>query len=343
MFERDEVMTRAGTPFSVFTPYRNAWLARLDGAALRAHPVRERAAALARSSDAGSPSLEVLGFQRTNPRDLRMPTGMGGARTLFDEFMQRIDRYREQRDLPAVRGSSYLSVHLRFGTISIRELARAAHARAGGGAAAWLSELVWREFYFMILHHHPGVVDRAFRAEYGGIRYPGDASYFLAWCQGCAGYPLVDAGMRQLDRTGYMHNRLRMVTASFLVKDLLVDWRHGERHFARKLNDYDLAANNGGWQWAASTGAMHSPGSASSIRKRSPSASTPTAASSARTCPNSPAFRTDTSTHHGGWGRSSSGPPAYGSGRTIPSRWWIMRRRASGPSPCTGARRAERS
>jgi len=254
VFERDEVMTRAGTPFSVFTPYKNAWLGRLDGQSLRAHPVRARAAALAPGPAAAVPSLEALGFAPTNLGELRMPVGMSGARVLFDDFVQRIDAYRERRDFPAVKGPSYLSVHLRFGTLSIRELARTARERGGEGAATWLSELIWREFYFMILHHHPGVVDHAFRTEYDGIRYPGSEAHFQAWCEGRTGYPLVDAGMRQLNSTGYMHNRLRMITASFLVKDLLVDWRKGERYFARKLNDYDLAANNGGWQWAASTG-----------------------------------------------------------------------------------------
>jgi len=254
VFECDEVMTRSGTPFSVFTPYRNAWLARLNADALRAHPVRSRAQALAPARPAPMPSLEDLGFQRTNLRELRMPVGMSGARRLFDDFLGRMDAYRERRDYPAVKGPSYLSVHLRFGTVSIRELARAAQARSGAGAATWLSELVWRDFYFMILYHHPRVVERAFRAEYDALQYPGSDEHFRAWCEGCTGYPLVDAGMRQLRQTGYMHNRLRMIVASFLVKDLLVDWRKGERWFARKLNDYDLAANNGGWQWAASTG-----------------------------------------------------------------------------------------
>src|SRR5690606_5551556 len=155
---------------------------------------------------------------------------------------------------------SYLSVHLRFGTISIRELARFAwqvrHADADSaeGAATWLSELIWRDFYFQILHHHPRVVDEAFRPEYDRIRWVDDDALFAAWCEGRTGYPLVDAAMAQIERTGYMHNRLRMLVASFLVKDLGIDWRRGERYFARKLIDYDRAANTGGWQWAASSG-----------------------------------------------------------------------------------------
>jgi deoxyribodipyrimidine photo-lyase len=149
-------------------------------------------------------------------------------------------------------------VHLRFGTVSIRELVAYAHARAlqpdGQGAATWLSELIWRDFYAQILWHHPRVTATAFKAEYADLRFPGSMEHFRAWCEGRTGYPIVDAAMRQLNATGYMHNRLRMIAASFLVKDLLVDWRLGEKYFADTLIDFDLASNNGGWQWAASTG-----------------------------------------------------------------------------------------
>jgi deoxyribodipyrimidine photo-lyase len=183
---------------------------------------------------------------------------MSGGAARFGEFRERIDRYRDTRDHPALEGPSCLSVHLRFGTVSIRELAAFAHARSlepgGESAATWLSELVWREFYAQILWHHPHVVDRAFKPEYAGLAFPDSPGRFAAWCHGTTGYPIVDAAMRQLNATGYMHNRLRMIAASFLAKDLLVDWRLGERYFAAKLIDFDLASNNGGWQWAASTG-----------------------------------------------------------------------------------------
>lgn len=180
---------------------------------------------------------------------------MSGAFRLLLDFEGRIDRYRETRDYPSLKGPSYLSVHLRFGTVSIRQLARFAWSRGGAGAEAWLSELIWRDFYFQILHHHPGIADgHAFKPEFEHLPFSGGKPLFDAWRDGHTGYPLVDAAMRQLNQTGYMHNRLRMVTASFLVKDLLVDWREGEAYFARKLIDYDFAANNGGWQWAASTG-----------------------------------------------------------------------------------------
>jgi len=254
IFERDEILTREGRPFSVFTPYKNAWLAQVDAARLRAYPIERHLSALARPPQSVLPSLEALGFAHAGLAQLRMPTGMSGACSLFEDFRARMDRYHERRDFPAIKGPSYLSVHLRFGTISVRELARAAHAAPGAGAAAWLSELIWREFYCMILFHHPHVVERAFRPAFEAIAFSNDPARFQAWCEGRTGYPLVDAGMRQLNQTGYLHNRLRMVTASFLVKDLHVDWRLGERHFARELNDYDLASNNGGWQWAASTG-----------------------------------------------------------------------------------------
>jgi deoxyribodipyrimidine photo-lyase len=173
---------------------------------------------------------------------------------LFEDFLVRIDRYKASRDFPAVKGPSYLSPHLRFGTISIRELACAAHALASEGAQSWLSELIWRDFYHMILWQHPRVVDHAFKPDYDKLTWDDAPDLLAAWQAGRTGYPLVDAAMRQLNTSGYMHNRLRMVVASFLTKDLGLDWRHGERYFAAKLLDFDLAANNGGWQWAASTG-----------------------------------------------------------------------------------------
>lgn len=264
IFEKDEVLSKSGTPFSVFTPYKNAWLKALHSkdAAQAVFPVEPYKQHLAPpNTPAAIPSLADLGFEPTNLSQLRIPTGMSGGQALFDDFAERIGQYDNARDFPALKGPSYLSVHLRFGTVSIRGMARhavdAMRTAAGNGAATWLSELVWREFYFMILHHHPQVTRRAFKPEYDDIKWEtgeeADAR-FLAWCEGRTGYPLVDAAMHQLNQTGYMHNRLRMVTASFLIKDLGIDWRRGERYFAERLNDFDLAANNGGWQWAASSG-----------------------------------------------------------------------------------------
>jgi deoxyribodipyrimidine photo-lyase len=254
IFEKDEVLTQAGRPFTVFTPYKNAWVAKVDDFFVKSYPVADRRSRLAPNAGRAVPTLMEMGFVATNLTALKLPLGASGARTLFREFVARIDAYADRRDYPAVRGPSYLSAHLRFGTISIRELARTARGIESAGALTWLSELVWRDFYFQILWHHPHVVERSFKAEYEGVAFPNREDHFVAWCEARTGYPLVDAAMRQINASGYMHNRLRMVVASFLVKDLHVDWRWGEKYFADHLNDFDLAANNGGWQWAASTG-----------------------------------------------------------------------------------------
>jgi len=267
VFERNEVLTGNDSPYGVFTPYKASWLRKLEPFYLKPYPIATYASRLGPIPDHvgpahldGShiPSLADLGFEDTEP--LKIPTGMTGAQTLLDDFLHRLDHYHETRDFPSVKGPSYLSTHLRFGTVSIRHLAALAWERAqqgSEGAMTWLSELIWRDFYHQILHHHPHVVGHAYKREYDKIKWAhgnkADA-HFEAWCGGRTGYPLVDAAMRQLNQTGYMHNRLRMVTASFLVKDLGIDWRRGEHYFAEKLLDFDLAANNGGWQWAASTG-----------------------------------------------------------------------------------------
>ena len=263
LFERDEVLTQTGKPYSVFTPYKNAWLRKIDAFYLKSYPVERYAARLAARPKAHAhavPALKALGFEPAGLNQQALPTGASGAQRLFDDFCQRIARYGEARDFPAVKGPSYLSVHLRFGTISPRLLARTAHAlmlQGNAGAATWLSELIWRDFYHQILAHHPHVVGHSFKPAYDAIRWesgPAAQELFAAWCEGRTGYPLVDAAMAQINQTGYMHNRLRMVVASFLVKDLGIDWRWGEQYFATHLNDFDLAANNGGWQWASSSG-----------------------------------------------------------------------------------------
>ena len=259
IFARDEVLTQAGGTYSVFTPYKNAWLKKLTDFQLQAYPVAKYASHLAPVNEGEKmPALEALGFARTNLQALGIEAGEAGAMKLRDDFITRIDGYREARDFPALRGVSYLSVHNRFGTISIRELASIAWAetlrKKNPGAETWLSELIWRDFYFQILYHHPRVAQACFRPQYDAIRWPDDPALFTAWCEARTGYPIIDAAMRQLNETGFMHNRLRMIVASFLTKDLLIDWRRGEKYFADQLNDFDLAANNGGWQWAASTG-----------------------------------------------------------------------------------------
>ena len=255
IFEKDEVLTQAGRPYTVFTPYKNAWLKKLDGFFLKAYPVEKYVAHLASpAATLTLPSLESMGFRSTNLLQLGIQPGTSGARALFEDFQPRMAGYKARRDFPAVKGVSYLSVHNRFGTISIRELARRAAQENNEGANTWLSELIWRDFYFAILYHFPHAAERAFKPEYSALKFDNDEYHFKAWCEGRTGYPLVDAAMRQLNQTGFMHNRLRMIVASFLVKDLIIDWRWGEKYFAEQLNDFDLAANNGGWQWAASTG-----------------------------------------------------------------------------------------
>lgn len=263
IFEQDEVLTLAKGPFSVFTPYKNAWLKRLAAMpeTLAAYPVDMVAHNFAPppARTPALPSLEDIGFE---PGEPPLPAGMEGAELLFEEFVARIADYGRARDFPSEDGTSRLSTHLRFGTTSIRHLVRTArqmidNGAGGSGASVWLSELIWRDFYSMILARNPHVVERSFKPAFDVLAWEsGDEAdeLFAAWCEGRTGYPLVDAAMAQLNQTGFMHNRLRMVTASFLTKDLGVDWRRGERYFALKLNDYELASNNGGWQWAASTG-----------------------------------------------------------------------------------------
>ena len=254
IFERDEILSGSNRPYSVYTAYKNAWLKRLTDADLNIHPIAELAGHLAMPDENTLPSLSTLGFVGTDLARLELKAGMTGAREAWEDFAARLQNYDSTRDFPALDATSHLGVHLRFGTLSIRTLVRHAYYAAGKGAQVWLAELIWRDFFQMILYHHPRVVQNAFRTEFDVIAWEDRADYFQAWCDGRTGYPIVDAAMRQLNQTGFMHNRLRMIAASFLVKDLHIHWLKGERYFARKLLDYDLAANNGNWQWAASTG-----------------------------------------------------------------------------------------
>jgi deoxyribodipyrimidine photo-lyase len=263
VFEKSEVLTASATPFSVFTPYKNAWRKRFEQ-----YPAAEFKCVLSKDKLSQPlpasllkltiPTLAEIGFESTNLAELKIQGGTKSGRMLLTDFADRISNYRDTRDFPAVKGPSYLSVHFRFGTISIREAVELAfnakNFAANEGAQTWLAELIWRDFYFQILHHHPRVAERAFKPDYDNIKWEKDEEIFAAWKEGRTGYPLVDAAMLQLNQTGYMHNRLRMVVASFLMKDLGIDWRWGEKYFADQLNDFDLSANNGGWQWAASSG-----------------------------------------------------------------------------------------
>ena len=263
VFEAREILTQSGTPYGVFTPYKNNWLARVTPHDLQSRDAPGLAQVLApRPPSWQQPvhSLAELGFEPTNLQALKIPTGARGGQALLEDFFGRMDDYHETRDFPAVKGPSYLSMHLRFGTVSIRRLAALALQRqvqGSRGAAVWLSELIWRDFYVQILANFPHVAQGGFKPAYDAIVWEKGAraqALFAAWCEGRTGYPLVDAAMAQINQTGYMHNRLRMVAGSFLVKDLGIDWRWGERYFATHLNDFDLSANNGGWQWVSSSG-----------------------------------------------------------------------------------------
>ena len=259
IFEHDEVRTKTGGAFVVFTPFRNAWLERYRGGP----PMPQRAPALPPpvAGLAGAPLPDAAALGAGDDRTEIQSGGEAAALRRLDTFLARAVRdYAAQRDRPDRDGTSRLSPHLRFGTVSVRrcihkafELAAAERA-AAAGATKWVDELVWREFYIALLAAHPRVLGGAFRSEFAAVAWNDDADAFAAWCAGRTGYPFVDAAMRQLVHSGWMHNRARMIVASFLTKDLLLDWRAGERFFMRHLIDGDPAANNGGWQWAASTG-----------------------------------------------------------------------------------------
>ena len=261
LFEAHEVLTQSGRYFSVFTPYKNACLKKLNAFYLSAYPSQAglQQPRSAFTHNTPMPSLGDLGFEPTNLLQW-IKTGVLEAEHALSDFLSRMAHYHTMRDFPAKKGVSYLSIHLRFGTVSIRQCARAAYQEAqmgGDGAAAWLNELIWRDFYFQLLFHRPDVAHQAFKPEFRHIEWDADEAAlrrFKAWCEGQTGYPLVDAAQRQLNQTGWQHNRLRMITASFLTKDLGINWQWGEGYFAEHLNDFDLSANNGGWQWAASTG-----------------------------------------------------------------------------------------
>jgi deoxyribodipyrimidine photo-lyase len=242
--EKSEVIKDDGTPYTVFTPYKRKWQLTLKPFYLKPYPTKKYLKNIVKTSPIKMPSLNDMGFKKSNQH---IP-----GKTYKDV----IEDYAEKRDYPSLKGTSHIGLHLRFGTVSIRELASEANKAK---EKTWLNELIWREFYMMILYHFPKTMDHAFRPEYDRIKWINNEEQFKAWCDGETGFPLVDAGMRELNATGYMHNRVRMVTASFLTKDLLIDWRWGERYFARKLLDYEMASNVGGWQWAAGSGTDAAP------------------------------------------------------------------------------------
>ncbi len=243
VFEKDEIIKDDGSPYTIFTPYSKKWKAKLTPSDIKSYPTEKYVENFKKLNPVSSPSIQDIGFIETSPA--------------FPERLIKksiIEKYTEQRDFPAIESTTRLSVHLRFGTVSIRKLVTVARQTN----ETWLNELIWREFYHMILWHFPHV-ERAFKPAYDRVEWRNNPEEFEAWCEGRTGYPIVDAGMRELNTTGFMHNRVRMIVASFLTKHLLIDWRWGEAYFAQKLLDFDLAANNGGWQWAAGSGCDAAP------------------------------------------------------------------------------------
>ncbi len=245
IFEKEEVVKDDGSPYTVFTPYSRKWKAKLNAFYLKSYPTKKYFDAFLQRKAEPLISLKEIGFEAS---DVDFPDA--------DPDKELIKKYSENRDTPAIRGTSRLGIHLRFGTISIRKLA----TQASRLNETFLNELIWRDFYHMILWHFPRVgKGLAFKPAYDQIKWRNNEEEFAAWCEGRTGYPIVDAGMRELNETGFMHNRVRMIVASFLTKHLLIDWRWGEAYFAKKLLDFDLAANNGGWQWAAGSGCDAAP------------------------------------------------------------------------------------
>ncbi len=244
IFEKNEIIKDDGKPYTVFTPYKNRWLDSLRITELAEFPSEKFLSSFIKIEELPLPSLIDMGFKTSQVE--------------FPEKkidMEIIKNYHRTRDFPAINGTTRLGVHLRFGTISIRQLVKIARQLN----STFLNELIWREFFMMILYHFPRVIGQPFKPAYEKIRWINHQEDFQKWCDGKTGYPMVDAGMRELNSTGFMHNRVRMITASFLAKHLLIDWRWGEQYFAEKLLDFELSSNDGNWQWAAGCGCDAAP------------------------------------------------------------------------------------
>ena len=244
VFEKSEVMKKDNTPYTVFTPYSKIWKEKYEVEAKHVEELKPSFSSLFSIQNQKIPSLNELGFDE-------IESGVPSCN--IDTTI--LENYHDTRNYPWLDGTSNLGVFLRFGTISVRKLTKLAYQLS----ETFLNELIWREFFMMILYHYPEVEHNAFKKKYDGIIWRNNEEEFSAWCNGNTGYPLVDAGMRQLNETGWMHNRVRMVVASFLTKHLLIDWRWGEAYFAEKLLDYELSSNNGNWQWAAGCGCDAAP------------------------------------------------------------------------------------
>ncbi|CDF78121.1 deoxyribodipyrimidine photolyase [Formosa agariphila KMM 3901] len=238
IFEPHEILKQDGNPYTVYTPYKNKWLEHFKGVSLKTDLNFKNL----HQYEFDFPSLEAIGFKPS-------------SKTVKEFQLEHVGEYAKFRDFPNKDIGSYLGPHLRFGTVSIREII----SELKPEHSTFLSELIWREFFMQILFHFPHVVHNNFRSKYDDISWRNNEAEFKLWCEGKTGYPMVDAGMRQLNKTGYMHNRVRMVTAAFLCKHLLIHWTWGEAYFAKHLLDYELASNNGNWQWSAGTGCDAAP------------------------------------------------------------------------------------
>ena len=239
IFEKNEVLKQDGTPYTVFTPYSRKWKEKLSEEHLKSYDTAKYFKNFIQNSQGAIPTLKEMGFIKTT---ISFPD-----RQLNESI---IAQYHVNRDLPAIQGTTRMSLHLRFGTVSVRQIAK----KGLEINEKYLNEIIWRDFYQKMIFHFPHMVDNAFKSQYDRIEWEHNEEHYQAWCEGKTGYPLVDAGMRELNATGFMHNRVRMVVASFLCKHLLLDWRLGERYFAAKLLDFELASNVGGWQWASGSG-----------------------------------------------------------------------------------------
>lgn len=254
-FEKEEIQTGSGTIYKVFTPYKNKWLETFES---QGKIISNYECHLKNIRQFKNPEsilttdwYKKIGFVETPPL---LTGGTKQALKRLNEFENIIDEYKTARDIPSIEGTSLLSVYIRHGNLSVRDMLRLGTIQKSVGGKTWVSEIIWRDFYQMILDAFPHVEKGPFKPEYAKIKWAGTNADFTAWCEGRTGFPIVDAAMRCLNATGMMHNRLRMVVASFLCKTLLIDWQKGEKYFAENLLDYDLAANNGGWQWSSSTG-----------------------------------------------------------------------------------------
>ncbi len=244
IFEKSDITKDDGLPYTVFTPYMRKWKSKITDFYLKSYPTENYFSNFINRKATPLPSLQDIGFKHTGTT-FKIPTIDKGQIQVYDQ----------QRNFPAINGTSHMGIHLRFGTVSIRELVKTAQVLN----EQWLNELIWREFFMSILFHFPHVIKGPFKKQYAAIKWRNNEQEFDAWCKGQTGYPIVDAGMRELNETGFMHNRVRMIVASFLVKHLLIDWAWGEAYFSEKLLDYELSANNGNWQWAAGCGCDAAP------------------------------------------------------------------------------------